>query len=1134
VLKCYPKFQKNNPDVRANSSELSYLLYYASTRRSKLQKVAEFLDKRTTADVWKGRIGNVQVTLQILKALIEKCPRDLPLYAAAVLRSLRTILNSDDVAMVEHSVPTFETLCSHQDPASLAAEQEYTKGYEELIDLYARFASKEGVKSVKTATSWPVAIRYRKAGLQALKAVASSESLASETSRQLTAVIPAILWNIYSESGDSLRQLENREEEQEKELTFRRRQSISTVQTVEDGNGDPIAAAGTTEDADKLAEEEVGVIALQALKNIFNGVNRGQLRLATFAVMKFITTNVKPPQHLKSRLEQSASWSTTLVEMICAWAPVQYRYAILVSVTESLVRSPMVEDDLERQLLLATIIDYLLSSSINFIGLSVMDVLVGLISHTLLLLQHGRPGSIPQPPPSQTQTDSLEKGNPEPDPIKAEGDLVMEVVKEPSQSRIHLLDTLRRCMASLATHVYYSDQIADMISAIMGRLKPSSTFGVSNTAEAIEDPARTLTAVASSASLHEKTPHVHRFFSFENGRLLALEAVKAIIVTANTRRPDGSTAAVAHTPVGVRVWQGTQWLLRDPSGKVRKAYVDALITWLNLEMTKEDLKVLDYPKPDRDRGDLARRAVSNASNRDKSPRPRKNTFLALLHLAIYESALDNTDSEPDFLLLHLLLATLVNKLGVNAARTGLPMIWRLQEDIQTVNDPGSKVMIGSLVHGYLWALSMALEFETSSVGRALHTEISRRNNKGLWVKSIRVPPMPLDRIETPHPAPVRLPTDIVQHESLKPFDNRDALVEKIADGYASSLCSPPSSPPGSPGRSLSISLVHPQTLQPPATLPYKVRDELLADWSRESCIAANAKESSGSMSGSRTATSTHHKNNYLGVAIPNGTLDSANNSPVPSPRRAQSRPPSHAYGLVGRAGSRHRSRSPNQTPGSTSSHHSAVRVDDLKRVLSSSAPRTSYSIRPHSHHRHRDPSPVSSNSDSMVSVHSLSEASFVTAEHASPQAHQSEPATHSPPQTSSPPSHPPTHAARERDAAFAAAGVPPVPPIPAELRDQSASPSGRDSQYRPKTAPSQNGSIVVRKSRSLKRGSGAPRSAHDGSTSRGRSGTLAVKKGRKPDFSGFLDSIVVGDGDAEDEVEGNGDAGLHGVGRAPY
>ena len=59
ILKCYPRFQKTAVDVNPNSSELSYLLYYASTRRSKLQKVGAFLEKRTTSDVWRGRIGYV-------------------------------------------------------------------------------------------------------------------------------------------------------------------------------------------------------------------------------------------------------------------------------------------------------------------------------------------------------------------------------------------------------------------------------------------------------------------------------------------------------------------------------------------------------------------------------------------------------------------------------------------------------------------------------------------------------------------------------------------------------------------------------------------------------------------------------------------------------------------------------------------------------------------------------------------------------------------------------------------------------------------------------------------------------------------------------------------------------------------
>lgn len=1156
VLKCYPKFQKNNAEVKANSSELSYLLYYASTRRSKLQKVGDFLDKRATKDVGKQSTGAVQVTLQIVKALIEKCPRDLPLFAGSVLRILKTILSSNDVAMVEESIATFEALCAHQDPAALAADQLYIKQYEEVVQLYAQYASKETVRTGKAQVSWPVAIRFRKAGLQALRAVASSESLGSETGRQLSVAIPVILNNIYSNDGTYLRRLEHRgtkQDDQEKELALRRRQSVSTARTDEDEGGDPVAASGTTEDADKLAEEEVGVLALQALKNIFQGVNRGQLRLATTAVLNFLGMHVKPPSISPS--DGHLEWAKSVMALICSWAPVQDRYAILVATVETLVRSPIVEDDLERQIVLATVIDHLLASTINFIGLSVMDVLVGLISHTLLLLQLGGPGSTIVPHHQQTTSVMSQKNLGNRDSSKTLSGVVMEVVKEASQARIQLLDLVQKCMADLATHVYYTDQISDMVEAILSRLKPSRLSSISSTVEAIENPAGAVDAVADSASLQEKT-YVDRFFSFETARITALESVKAIIKTANTRRPDGSTTSASRSKVGVSIWEGTQWLLRDPSGKVRKAYVDALITWLDSEKKKQDLKIVEnYKKKEKDteKGALARRAVSNASQRERSPRITKwkNTFLPLLHLAVYENALHYIDSEADYLLLHLLLTTLVNRLGVNAARSGLPMIMRLQEDIATVDDPGSKVRLGSLVHGYLWALSIALDFEISSVGRALHNEISRRSNKGLWMKTIRVPPMPIDRIETPHAIPVQLPAEIIQSEALNPFDNREALVEKIAEGYSSSLHSPPSSPPSSPGRSMSIShsiptIQQPSTIRSAPQLPLKVKDELLADWTRDACLAANSKDSSSaSMTGSKSGT--HYtgtqKNNFLGVNIPNGTLDSGSNSPVPSPRRGHSRPPSTAYGLVGRTSSP--SRSPGDgTPRSTSSLRSTVRIDDLKRALSGSgphAPRTSYSVRaPSQRHRHSIEQD-SSASDSLVSVHSMSDASFITADHADTQRHKTAVGDSTPAATLTP--RPPTassvvnshspkmlgqnYAHTARQDAYAREGVPPVPPIPDELRDKSASPTGRTDIHdfaRPKTAP--NGS-AVKKSRSIKSG-----------VIRGRSGDRQhrgseVHATKRPDFSGFLNSIGIDDGDdAGDDPLDSGT--LHGVGKAPY
>ncbi|KAF2854923.1 hypothetical protein T440DRAFT_386545 [Plenodomus tracheiphilus IPT5] len=1172
VLKCYPKFIKSSAPARANSSELSYLLYYASTRRSKLQKVCAFLDKRATKDVWKNSTGSVTVTLQIIKALIEKCPRDLPLYGDAVLRILRTILGSGVVDMVEESVPTFEALCEHQEPAALAADGEYVKLYEEIVQAYARFAAKETVKSGKTPASWPVAIRYRKAGLMALKAVGSSESLGSETGRQLQAIVPVILLNVYAEDGVYLKTLQAREAEQgqhEKELALRRRQSVSTARTDEEDGGDAIAASGTTEDADKLAEEEVGVLALQALRNIFQGGNRGLLRFATSAVLEFIATKVKAPQHARGG---STSWATTLMATICGWAPVQDRYTILVGIVEALVRSPIVEEDLERQLVLAAVIDHLLASAINFIGLSVMDVLVGLISHTLLLLQLGGPGSSILPHHQQrASVFNSEKDSSVQVSSSNVSDVVMEVVKKPSDARVQLLELVQKSMADLATHVYYTGQVSDMVEAILSRLKPSRLSSVSSTADAIQNPEGAIDAVADSISMQEKT-YVDRFFSFETARITALESVKAIINTANARRPDGSSASVARSKVGVSVWEGTQWLLRDPSGRVRKAYVDALVTWLNSEKKKQDLKIVDnYRRKEKEdeKGALARRAVSNASQRERVPHKTKDTFLSLLHLAVYENALYYVDSEADYLLLHLLLTTLVNRLGVNAARTGLPMIMRMQEDIATINDPGAKVRLGSLVHGYLWALSIALEFETTSVGRAIHNEIMRRNNKGLWMKSISVPPMPIDLISTPYPSSFSLPSEAVHNEALKPFDNREALVEKISDGYASSLYSPPSSPPGSPSRSMSnsstiIPSIHQPAHQPTKhkdapSLPYKVREDLFAEWSRDICLAANAKDSSSaSISGSRSGThyTATQKNNYLGVNIPNGGLDSGSNSPLPSPspRRAHSRPPSAAaYGLVGSPG---RSRSSAGDLGSSSSVRSTVRVDDLRRALSTShggAPRTSHSQHTASQRRMAERSDESE-SDSMVSVHSLSDASFLTADRSVAGEQRTSVVSkglETPAATATPRPGTANSLAQQGDgdAGNVGAGVagenavPPVPPIPDALRDSMDSPNSirnsdaRDFAARPKTAPHANGNGIanstVKKSRSVKSG-----------VSRGRSGERKVSASAsamgmvgsgKTDLKDFLDSIGVesGEEDGDGDLSIDGGGGRH-LGRAPY
>jgi hypothetical protein len=57
VLKCYPRTTKGAVDVKPNSSELSYLLFYVQSRRTKIQKVGSFLEKKTASDVYRQKIG---------------------------------------------------------------------------------------------------------------------------------------------------------------------------------------------------------------------------------------------------------------------------------------------------------------------------------------------------------------------------------------------------------------------------------------------------------------------------------------------------------------------------------------------------------------------------------------------------------------------------------------------------------------------------------------------------------------------------------------------------------------------------------------------------------------------------------------------------------------------------------------------------------------------------------------------------------------------------------------------------------------------------------------------------------------------------------------------------------------------
>ncbi|KAJ5053867.1 uncharacterized protein L3040_000157 [Drepanopeziza brunnea f. sp. 'multigermtubi'] len=946
ILKCYPRTTKGAVDVKPNSSELSYLLYYATTRRSKVQKVGAFLEKKTASDVWRARIGGVQVTLQILAALIEKSPRDLPLYAPYVLKILNIVLRSHDITMVESSIPTFEAFCEHHDGASLSADQEYLHQYEDVVGIYASFASSRPPPT-KVSVSAPVAMRWRSAGLQAIRSIVSSEALSSLAGRQLNVVIPLLLENLWTDNEDFIDLIEHKAgwEEMADTEKLRRQPSVATVQTLDTADPNALTLSVTTADADKVAEENIGVIAIQCLKQIFVANNRSQIHSATQATLKFIEDRVAQNESVIESTAQGGEnrgWATRIFGMIARWTPVQDRYIILVTAMDSLVRSQVTDANLQQQLVLSTMIDSLLKSEVNLIGLSVMDVLLGLVQHVLRLLQLD--GATPH-----LQQDSgigVPQHSSDNSSHIASGDVAASV---PTNLRKELLLRLQYCIGDLATHVYYTDQISDMVSAMLLRLKPSPLSGVANAVSATENPAAAAAAITSVGDLSENSA-TDGFFSFDTAKIRALEAIKLILIVANKKDKMGGVGNLERNRVPVRVWEGTQWLLRDADGRVRKAYVDAILTWLDREVTTADLRAFEekpkgLTKTNRDESatNLSRRAVSNASHREKTVKPLRMTFLQLLHLAAYENAIQFVDSESDFVLLHLLLTNLVENLGVNAVTHGLPMIFRLQEEILEAETPMAKIRLGSLCHGYFRTLSEKFDFDTSPIGKIIHSEISRRQSKMFWIERIRLPPIGLDQIGIPGETTSQaLPMEEVETGSLRPFDDRYQMVMLISLSYAASAASPPTSPPTSPGRSLvhPISSASGPTGESGPSMPDKIKDQMMSEWSKETVIAMVLEGSKTvSLNGSKSGTNITGHRNFLAV---NGKVNSGgSNSRSPSPYRHNH--PTHrsrrnsTYGLVGGLGAltkiRHGSgQSP--APASESSRNSITRVDQLKRVLS--------------------------------------------------------------------------------------------------------------------------------------------------------------------------------------------------------
>lgn len=949
VLKCYPQYQKGVQDVKPNSSELSYLLYYVSTRRSKLPKVSAFLEKRAARDVWRRKIGNVQVTLQILSALIEKIPRDLPIFARSVLTVIETVLRSRDISMVEESIGTFETFCHHQDMAALSADQDFADQYRGVVKIYAGYAHEEAQPQSKVAPSTPQTIRWKNAGLRAIKGVVSSEAcLAADGGDSLKLILPVILENLYNSDDILIESLERQLHATERpapDPAARRRHSAITVETVDTAQGDPALAAQNIDDVDRKAESDMRLLALGCLEQvILNGSSRGQIRVTTRVVLDFVLRKGQSNGTYLSLDTHEENWATSLIEVVAKWCPVQARFIILTAAMEVLFEIPPKGKTLDKAFTVIYLMDYLLKSSVNMIGLSVIDILLGLMRYMAILV-------------SPAPEEAAEGLSGEKEKTHDDDNAELPLKKQ------DLLLLLQKCIGDLTTHIYYGDQVVDMLRAILTRIKPAHSRDQTSPSTAPEQP----------DSVSKETNQTS--FSLVSAKVGALKAIKNILLVANSQRPKASSGVESRNPVGVHVWEGTHWLLQDPQKDVRYAYVDALLYWLKLETTKNDLRLKDRStktailSPRRDLTDTSERTAKRATGvhqREKAVVIAQSNFLRLLHLTTYEAAIQCPSEETEIRILHLLLASLVENLGINAVRFGLPMIFKLQDDMaasDSLSTPACRVNIGSLVHGYLWVLSGTFGLDSLRVGKEIFSEIEKRKSRGIWLDSIGVSLTSLDSIIQDDRHAVS--HNIRETNKMLPFKNgAEELVRRIEDSYNHTLST--HTPPGSPGRNVGKPVIpgghmSPTSSIPGDNLPSAVREQMLSPWSKQSALEAAEWEKAEalSLSGSRTGTLPTRGHTHA-----NGTNSSLSTNS-----------PSTVYAAGGLQNTRRMSM-PDKTATSnySSSRDSPVHVNELRRVLSVQAPDKDRRLSPlRGRLDASNGSIVSSSSESMVSGISNSE-----------------------------------------------------------------------------------------------------------------------------------------------------------------
>lgn len=574
---------------------------------------------------------------------------DLNVFAKNVVNILASVLGSNDLALCQHATPVFETFCKFHDGALFSGDPEYVQKFSSLVDSYTKLAY--------DSHAGPNANQWKLVGLQGLKSISASVAISTPTGQShIQKIVPLVLSNIKNTDtdGSALVKLDTQLNPQPRKDN--RRYSMAP---------DPPEFTG---------ESLLLSTCMETLKHLFETTSGSVLRGVTEATVAYVLNN-----------KTSKQWNSSLVITAAKWVPVQIRFTVLFILVDQLNKIPLSE--YSSQLTLAHMISSLLSSSVNMIGLSVIDIEKQLLSHQTTLLGASSPQDL-------KDTDSY---------LSA------------------LIVALRQCIINLACHTYYASQIPDMITVLLSRFQddalPKNGMQFSTSSRQVSTNGTTLPPTSGAQTISENEPARSIYISN------ILKSVSGILEITSTK------TITPNVPLTINSWDGTQQLVNNPDADVRISFAKAILLLLGNDSINPD-QVL--PVADRNF------AITSG--------PLGRLIGELDHLAN-----SNLLITSDYIILNHVINSLAKNLSINGALRAAALAYSLQEAGQATlrnlsNGNADDVEDGKLEHA-IGVSSVSLStfytigktFKMSSLLDAAEEEITKRKNIGLWHPAVECP-----------------------------------------------------------------------------------------------------------------------------------------------------------------------------------------------------------------------------------------------------------------------------------------------------------------------------------------------------------------------------------------------------------